>query len=81
MWLLAKVTSFPVCPRTSTKFCAPALVHKMPKTFIRNASLELISQHLPWTNSELNSTWLRKQNHDLIYQPTIGHDADIFSVP
>ena len=36
---------------------------QMLKTFIRNASLELISHHLPWSNSELNSTWLCKQNH------------------
>ena len=57
-------TSFPVRLSPSAKFCAPALVHKIPKTFIQNASLELISHHLPWTNSELNVTWLCKQNHD-----------------
>ena len=67
----------------SAKFCAPALVHvqTMPKTFIRNASLELISHHLPCTNSKLNSTWLCKENHDWIYETTVGHDAGIFSVP
>ena len=43
--------------------------------------MELISHHLPWTNSELNVTWLGKQNHDGIYQATVRHDADIFSVP
>ena len=48
----------------SAKFCALALVHKIPKTFLQNASLELISYHLPWTNSELSVTWLCKQNHD-----------------
>ena len=57
-------TSFPVWPSPSAMFCAPVLVHKIPKTFIQNASLQLISHHLPWTNSELNVTWLSKQNHD-----------------
>ena len=50
MWLLVYVTSFLVCPGPSPKICAPALVHKMPKIFIWNASLELFSYHLPWTN-------------------------------
>ena len=67
------------CMTGPAKFCAPALVHKIPKTFIQNASLELILHDLPWTNSEpgaiigdpdygscseLNVTWLCKQNHD-----------------
>ena len=69
IWLLVYVTSFPVCRSPSAKFCVPALVHKMPETFIRNASLELISHHLPWTNSELNSTWLRRQNHTWTIRP------------
>ena len=47
----------------------------------KNASLELISHHLPWTNSKLNSTWLRKQNRDWIYQASVRQNADIFSVP
>ena len=74
-------TSFPVCPSPTLKFCAPLMVHKIPKTFIQNASLELISHHLLWTNSELNVSWMCKQNHDWIYQATVRHDAAIFSVP
>ena len=38
----------------------------------KNASLELISHHLPWTNSQLNFTWLCKQNHDWIYQASVS---------
>ena len=34
------------CP--SAKFCPCVLVHKRPKIFIWNASLEFISHHLPW---------------------------------
>ena len=54
-------------------FFPPALVHRMPKTFIWKASLELISYHYPWTNSELNSTWLRKQNHKWKSENLSGH--------
>ena len=31
--------------------------------------------------SEVNSTSLRKHNHDWIYQTTMGDYADVFSVP
>ena len=31
--------------------------------------------------SELNSTSLRKQNHDWIYQATMEDDAEVFLVP